>query len=235
MPIHLRAEQGDYAEACLVPGDPLRAKYLAETYLDNARQVNNERGMLGYTGEFNNKPISVQSTGMGCPSAAIVVEELVQLGVKKILRVGTCGGLQKTLKMGDLIIAISAVPADRTTSHYTAGEPHTPTADWELVHGAVHAAKKLGKKPHVGPVATSDTFYDPDVNRHQRWSERGILAVEMEAAVLFTIAALREVRAGCLLTVSDIVVGEEFIRISDEDLRHSVDEMAELAFQTLTA
>ena len=100
MPIHLRAEPGDYAEACLVPGDPLRAKYLADTYFDDAREVNGERGMLGYTGTFNGKPVSVQSTGMGCPSAAIVVEELVQLGVKQILRVGTCGGLQPDLAMG---------------------------------------------------------------------------------------------------------------------------------------
>jgi DeoD family purine-nucleoside phosphorylase len=235
MPIHLRAEPGDYAEACLAPGDPLRAKYLAETYLDEAQQVNSERGMLGYTGKFNGKPVSVQSTGMGCPSAAIVFEELAQLGVKRILRVGTCGGLQPDLAMGDLIIALSAVPADGTARHYTGGDPHAPTADWELVHGAVHAAKELGKKPRVGPIASSDTFYDPDTSRHQRWADRGILAVEMEAAVLFTIAALRKISAGCLLTVSDIVIGGEFVRITDEDLRQAVDEMAELAFHTVTS
>ena len=232
--IHLRARPGDYAETCLVPGDPIRAKYLAETYFDDARQVNEERGMLGYTGTFNGTPVSVQSTGMGCPSAAIVIEELVQLGVKRLLRVGTCGGLQPDLAMGELIIALSAVPADRTAAHYTGGEPHAPTADWELVHGAVHAAKHLGKKPRVGPIATSDTFYDPDDGRHQRWSDRGILAVEMEAAVLFTIAALRKVSAACLLTVSDIVIGDEFVRISDDDLRQAVDEMAELALHTVT-
>ncbi len=235
MPIHLRAEPGDYAEACLVPGDPLRAKYLADTYLDEVQQVNSERGMLGYTGTFNGKPVSVQSTGMGCPSAAIVFEELVQLGVQRILRVGTCGGLQPDLAMGELIIALSAVPADGTVQQYTNGDPHAPTADWELIHGAVHTAKELGKKPRVGPIASSDTFYDPDTGRHQRWSARGILAVEMEAAVLFTIAALRKISAGCLLTVSDIVIGEEFVRITDDDLRRAVDEMAELAFRTVTS
>ena len=108
MPIHVRAEPGDYAEACLLPGDPLRAKYIAETYFDNPVLRNEERAMYGYTGEFEGKPVSVQATGMGCPSAAIVIEELVQLGVKRLLRVGTCGGLQPDLKLGDLIVAVSA-------------------------------------------------------------------------------------------------------------------------------
>src|SRR3982751_6543306 len=114
MPLHIRAEPGDYAEACLLPGDPLRAKYIAETYLDRVRQTNAERGMLGYTGEGQGRPVSVQATGMGCPSAAIVMEELVQLGVKRFLRVGTCGGLQPDLRLGDLIVALSAVASDST-------------------------------------------------------------------------------------------------------------------------
>ena len=140
MPIHVRAEPGQYAEAVLLPGDPLRAKYIAETYLDNVEQRNAERGLLGYTGTFEGRPVSVQATGMGCPSAAIVVEELVQLGVKRLMRVGTCGGLQSDLELGDLIVAVTAVPADGTARHYVGGEPHCPTADWALVHGAVHAA-----------------------------------------------------------------------------------------------
>src|ERR671935_282815 len=151
MPIHVRAEPGDYADACLLPGDPLRAKYIAETYLDNAVQRNAERGMLGYTGEFEGRPVSVQATGMGCPSAAIVVEELVQLGVKRILRIGTCGGLQPDMKLGDLIVAISAVAADSTAQHLV-NEPHAPTADWELVHHAVHFAKELRRPLRVGPI-----------------------------------------------------------------------------------
>jgi purine-nucleoside phosphorylase len=234
VPIHIRAEPGDYAEACLLPGDPLRARYIAETYLDGAVERNSERGMLGYTGEYEGTPVSVQATGMGCPSAAIVMEELVQLGVQRFLRVGTCGGLQQDLELGELIVAVSAVPADGTARHYVGGEPHCPTADWELVHAAVHAAKKLDQPLRVGAIVSSDTFYDPDPERHRRWSERGVLGVEMEAAVLYTIGALRGVQAGCLLTVSDIVIGEQFTRISDEDLRAAVDRMTRVALATVT-
>ena len=195
MPIHVRAEPGDYAEACLLPGDPLRAQYIAETYFDDAVQRNDERGMLGYTGTWEGKPISVQATGMGCPSAAIVMEELVQLGVKRFLRVGTCGGLQPDMQLGDMIVALSAVPADRTVETYVDHEPHCPTASWELVHGAVHAAKEIGQAMRVGPIVSSDVFYNPDAGQYERWSKRGVLAVEMEAAVLFTIGALRDVQA----------------------------------------
>ena len=234
MPIHVRAEPGEYAEACLLPGDPLRAKYVAETFLENVEQRNWERGMLGYTGSFRGRPVSVQATGMGCPSAAIVIEELVQLGVKRLLRIGTCGGLQPDLGLGDLIVAVSAVAADATAQHLV-GEPHAPTADWELVHGAVHAAKELGRPVRVGPIVSSDLFYNPDEGQYQRWSDRGILAVEMEAAVLFTLGALRKVKAGCLLTVSDVVVEGEFVRITDEEMKAAVDQMTELALGTVTA
>ena len=233
-PIHIRAEPGDYAEACLLPGDPLRAKYIAETFLDDAVQRNAERGMLGYTGEFRGRPVSVQASGIGCPSAGIVIEELAMLGVKRILRVGTCGGLQPDLKLGDLIVAISAVPSDSTALHYVGGEPHAPTADFSLVHGAVHAAKELGKPVRVGPIVSSDVFYNPDEGQYRRWSERGILAVEMEAAVLFTLGALRRLKTGCLLTVSDVVVEGEFVRISDDEMRAAVDQMTELALVTVT-
>ena len=117
MPIHLRAEPGDYADAVLLPGDPLRAKYIAETYFDDVTQVNEERGLLGYTGTWEGKRISVQGTGMGCPGATIVFEELIQLGCKRLMRVGTCGGLQPHHALGDLIVALTAVPADATASH----------------------------------------------------------------------------------------------------------------------
>jgi 5'-methylthioadenosine phosphorylase/purine-nucleoside phosphorylase len=234
MPIHLRGNPGDYADGCLLPGDPLRAKYIAETFFDDPVEVNTERGMLGYTGTFQGKPVSVQASGMGCPSAAIVVEELVQLGVKKILRVGTCGGLQPGMTMGELIVAVSATPADRTAATLVRGEPHAPTADWELVHGAVHHAKELGKKVRVGGIVSSDVFYNPDGEQYQRWSDRGILGVEMEAATLFTLGALKKIRTGCLLTVSDVVVEGEFQRITDEDLRAAVDQMTELALVTIT-
>jgi DeoD family purine-nucleoside phosphorylase len=235
VPIHLRAEPGQYAEACLLPGDPLRAQYIAERYLEDVVERNHERGMLGYTGTYEGRAVSVQSTGMGCPSAAIVIEELVQLGVKRLMRVGTCGGLQTDLELGDLIVALTAVPADGTARHYVGGEPHCPTADWELVHGSVHAARELEQPLRVGAIASSDTFYDPDDERHRRWSSRGVLAVEMEAAILFTLGALRGVQAGCLLTVSDIVVGGEFTRISDEELQAAVDRMTRVALATVTA
>jgi DeoD family purine-nucleoside phosphorylase len=235
VPIHVRAEPGDYGEACLLPGDPLRATYIAETYLDNVVQRNSERGLLGYSGEWEGKPVSVQGTGMGCPSATIVFEELIQLGVKRLLRVGTCGGLQPDHALGDLIVALSAVPADATATHLVANEPHCPTASWELIHGAVHAAKELGQPMRVGPIVSSDLFYNPDDGQYARWSKRGVLAVEMEAAALFTVGALRGVESGCLLTVSDIVVDGDFKRISDEDLRAAVDRMTRVALATVTA
>ena len=173
---------------------------------------------------------------MGCPTAAIVIEELVKLGVKRFLRVGTCGGLQLDLHSVTSSSRSSAAPADGTTSHYVGGEPHAPTASWELVHEAVHVAKELGLPVRVGPIVSSDRFYNPDSGRHNRWSQRGLLAVEMEAAVLFTIAALRGVQAGCLLTVSDFVVdGEAVARISDEELHAAVDRMTGLALHMISA
>jgi DeoD family purine-nucleoside phosphorylase len=235
MPIHIRAEPGDYAEACLLPGDPLRAKYIAETYFDEPRPVNEERGLLGYTGTWEGKPISVQGTGMGCPGATIVFEELIQLGVTRLVRVGTCGGLQPTHALGDLIVAISAVPADSTAMHLVGNEPHCPTASWELVHGAVHVAKETGEALHVGPIVSSDLFYNPDPGQYERWSKRGVLGVEMEAAALFTLGALRGVLSGCLLTVSDIVVEGEFTRITDDELRAAVDRMTRIALATATS
>ncbi|HEY2787852.1 MAG TPA: hypothetical protein VGI72_00285 [Gaiellales bacterium] len=231
MPIHLRADKGDYAPAVLLPGDPLRAKRIAEEFLDGAEQVNGERGMLGYTGTFDGRPVSVQSTGMGCPSAAIVIEELIQLGSTRLIRVGTCGGLQPDLALGDLVVALSAVPGDATALRFTGGEAHAPTAHFGVTHGLIHAAKGLDLRPHVGPIASSDTFYDPDPDRHKRWAARGVLAVEMEAAVLFTIAALRGVEAACLLTVSDLIHGEEFVRISDAELAAAVARMTRLALR----
>jgi DeoD family purine-nucleoside phosphorylase len=233
VPIHLRGEAGDYAEACLLPGDPLRARWIAETLLDDARQVNAERGLLGFTGSFEGSPVSVQATGMGAPSTAIVVEELLQLGVRRLIRVGTCGALRPELALGDLVVALSAVPAESTSAALVGGEPHAPTADWELLHGMVHAAKELGERPHVGPIATSDTFYDPDPERHRRWGARGVLAVEMESSLLFTLAPLRGAQAATLLVVSDLVF-EEPVRIDDDALAQSVERMVRIALKAAT-
>jgi DeoD family purine-nucleoside phosphorylase len=233
VPIHLRAKPGDYAQACLLPGDPLRARFIAERYLEGALQVNGERGLLGFTGTYEGKPVSVQATGMGTPSTAIVVEELVQLGVTRLLRVGTCGAVSDRVSLGDLVLALAAVPADGTSRRYTGGEPHAPTADWELLHGTVHAAKELGRKLTVGLIASTDVFYEPDEALNDRFAQRGVLAVEMEAAALFTIAALRGVQAGCLLVVSDLV--QSRTRIDDDALARGVEAMAELALRAVTA
>ena len=192
------------------------------------------RRMLGFRGTWEGKPVSVQATGMGCPSAAIVIEELVMLGCKKLLRVGTCGGLQPHHALGDMIVALSAVPQDGTTNTYVK-EPHAPTADWGLVHGAVHAAKEIGQPIHVGSVVSSDVFYNPDAEQYQRWSDRGVLAVEMEAAILFTLGGLRKVQTGCVLIVSDIVVEGEFTRITDDEMRAAVDRMTRVALATVTS
>jgi DeoD family purine-nucleoside phosphorylase len=241
VPIHLRAEPGEYADAVLLPGDPLRAKYIADTYLDDVQQVNSERGLLGFTGTWEGKPVSVQGTGMGCPGATIVFEELIQLGSTKLMRVGTCGGLQAHHALGDLIVALTAVPADSTAMHLVNGEPHCPTASWQLIHGAVHAAKEIGQPMHVGPIVSSDLFYNPSEGQYQRWSQRGVLAVEMEAAALFTVAAVggigkvQGVHAGCLLTVSDIIVEGVFTRITDDELRAAVDRMTRVALATVTS
>jgi len=240
MPIHVRAEPGQYAEAVLLPGDPLRAKYIADTYLEDVVQRNSERGLLGFTGTYKGKPVSVQGTGMGCPGATIVFEELVQLGCKKLIRVGTCGGLQPHHQLGDVIVALTAVPADSTAMHLVNNEPHCPTASWELIHGAVHAAKEIGQPMHVGPIVSSDLFYNPNEGQYERWSQRGVLAVEMEAAALFTVAAIGGigkaggVHGGCLLTVSDIIVEGVFTRITDEELRAAVDRMTRVALATVT-
>ena len=229
MPIHVRAEPDQLAEAVLLPGDPLRAKYIAETYLQAPEQINAERGLLGYTGEYKGKRVSVQGTGMGCPGATIVFEELVQLGCQKLIRVGTCGGLQASHQLGDLIVALSAVPADSTAMHLVGGEPHCPTASWGSCTRRCTAPSSEQQPLHVGPIVSSDLFYNPDPGQYERWASRGVLAVEMEAAALFTVGAIRGVQAACLLTVSDIVVEGVFTRITDEELRAAVDRMTTLA------
>jgi DeoD family purine-nucleoside phosphorylase len=229
MPIHIRAEPGDYADAVLLPGDPLRAKYIAETYLEDVVQRNAERGLLGYTGTYGGKPVSVQGTGMGCPGATIVFEELIQLGCKRLIRVGTSRGLQPHCALGDLIVALTAVPGDSTAMHLVGNDPHCPTASWSIVHQAVHLAEEAGEHLHVGPIVSNDLFYSADEGLYDRMSKRGVLAVEMEAAALFTVGALRGIETGCLLTVSDIMVDGNFTRIHDEELRAAVDRMTRLA------
>ena len=156
MPIHLRAEPGDYAPNVLCPGDPVRSTYIAETFFDPGfRCVNTERGMLGYTGPFEGQPISVQTTGMGCPSAGIVFEELVMLGARRLVRVGTCGGLGEGMRMGDTVVALSASTDDATPLRYASMPGFSPTASHTLVETAVGLSRDSGATVHVGPIVTS--------------------------------------------------------------------------------
>jgi DeoD family purine-nucleoside phosphorylase len=231
MPIHLRAEPGDYAPHVLCPGDPRRAQYIAETFFDpGARCVNEERGMLGFTGTFDGAPISVQSTGMGCPSAGIVFEELITLGATRLVRVGTCGGLGEDVRMGDTVVAASASADDTTPLRYAGMDGFAPTATWTLVEAAAGASRESGARVHVGPIVTSGLFYDPDPGAFARWHRLGHIGVEMEAAMLYTVAAVKRVEAVAMMTVSD-VLGDDgsSVRVSDEELRSGVDRMMRIA------
>jgi 5'-methylthioadenosine phosphorylase/purine-nucleoside phosphorylase len=230
MPIHLRATPSDYAPAVLVPGDPRRATYIAETFFDPGfRLVNEERGALGYTGTYQGSPISVQSVGMGGASVGIYYNELIQLGARRIIRVGTVGGLGPKVRMGDTIVAISATPDDPMTAMLTGGEAHAPTATWELVERSVAAARDAGVPVHVGPIVSSAVFYDPRPGMFEKWSTRGHLGVEMEASILYTLGALNGVETLCICAVSDLLVGEDRERIGDDDLRRAVDAMMRVA------
>lgn len=230
MPIHLRAQPGDYAPNVLCPGDPRRARYIAETFFEpEFRCVNEERGMLGFTGTFEGKPISVQTTGMGCPSAGIVFEELAQLGVRRMVRVGTCGGLGG-VEMGETVVAASASADDHTALRYAQMDGFAPTASWNLVEVAARLGREAGHVVHVGPVVTSALFYDPDTSAAARWLRTGHLGVEMEAAMMYAVAAVRRLEALAIMTVSDkLGEGGASERISNDDLRSGVDRMMRLA------
>jgi 5'-methylthioadenosine phosphorylase/purine-nucleoside phosphorylase len=231
MPIHLRAEAGDYAPNVLCPGDPRRAAYIAETFFDPGyRTVNEERGMLGFTGTFEGAPISVQTTGMGCPSAGIVFEELAMLGVQRLIRVGTCGGLQDDMQMGDTVIGISATAEDTTALRYAQMESYAPAATFDLIEKAVQLSREHGARVHVGPILSSAVFYDPDPDTFARWKRTGHLGVEMEAAMMYTVAAVKGLEALAMMTVSDILEESgDTTRISDEELKRGVDDMMRLA------
>jgi len=235
--IHLHAEPGDYAPLVLLPGDPQRATTIAGRFdggLDEARLVNDNRGLLGYTGTVGGRPISVQTTGMGPPSIAIVTEELLRLGARQLVRVGTTGALQADLQLGDLIIATASTPTDGTTATFMGGKPYAPAADFALTHALVHAAERLGVPFRVGPIATIDVFshYHPDPNFVRPWRDAGALAVEMEASALFYLAASRGVQAACLGVVVDVDTGEanqEHTYLSPAELESAVGRMIDVA------
>lgn len=227
MPIHLRAEPDDYAPNVLCPGDPRRAAYIAETFFDPGyRTVNEERGMLGFTGTFEGAPISVQTTGMGCASAGIVFEELVMLGARRLIRVGTCGGLKDGMNMGDTAIGLSATAEDTTALRYAQMPSYAPAATFELVETAVGLSREQGATVHVGPILTSGVFYDPDPGTFARWKRVGHIGVEMEAAMMYAVAAVHGIEALAMMTVSDLLEESgDTTRISDEELKRGVDAM----------
>lgn len=233
--IHVRAEVGDYAPLVLLPGDPNRARKIAERFdggLEGSREVNAHRALYGWTGTYQGQPVSVQTSGMGTPSFAIVAEELLRLGAKQLIRVGTCGGIAPGLRTGDLVVAISACPTDGATNTYLHGDRYAPTADFALTHTLVHAAEKAGIPVRVGSVASVDVFYNTDPDYASKWRERGVLAFEMEASVLFFLAARAGVQAACLLTVSDVLSEEvttEETYMSAEELDAAVERMIEVA------
>ncbi len=235
--LHLRAEPGDYAPIVLLPGDPNRATAIAALFdggLEAARRVNEHRLLYGYTGAYRGVPVSVQTTGIGAPAAAIVVEELLRLGARRLVRVGTCGGIGAGIRTGEIVIASSATPFDGTTATYLHGEPYAPAADFSLVRALVDAAVTAGATHHVGPICTVDVFYNPDADYFARWAARGVLAFEMESSAIFFLAARAraagdDVRAATILTVSD-VLGEG---VSSEDSYLPLDELERRTATTL--
>jgi DeoD family purine-nucleoside phosphorylase len=210
---------------------------MAETFFDpGARCVNDERGMLGFTGTYHGTPISVQSVGMGGPSAGIYYNELIQLGATRIVRVGTAGGLADTLQMADTIVCLSGTPDDPSVAQLTDGEAHAPTGDWRLIELSARLAREKGATVHVGSVVSSALFYDTRQGQLMRWKQRGHLAVEMEVATLYTLAAIHRVEAVALVTVSDLIEESGNVeRITDEDLQRGVDRMMAVACDVAVA
>ncbi|MCV0404176.1 MAG: purine-nucleoside phosphorylase [Chloroflexi bacterium] len=237
--IHLRAEEGDYAPLVLLPGDPNRARRISERFDEgSARQVNEHRGLLGFTGTYHGVPVSVQTSGMGTPSLSIVVEELLRLGARRLIRVGTCGGIAKGLKTGELVIATAACPVDGATATYLHGEPYAPAADFGLTRALVDAATTANVGVRTGLIASVDVFYNTDDDYAQRWRDRGVLAFEMEASALFYLAARAGVAAACALTVSDVLgddVSSEESYLPLEELDRAIDRMIDLALEAGTA
>lgn len=233
MSIHIEANKGDIAKTILLPGDPLRAKFIAETFLENPKQYNNVRGMLGYTGTYKGVEVSVQGTGMGIPSISIYVHELIhEYGVKNLMRVGSCGSMQEHVKIRDVILASSASTTSSINKNRFRGMDFAPTASFDLLHTAYTKAKELGVNVHVGNVLSSDIFYDT-TGAAKLYMDAGTLGVEMEAAALYTEAAFAGVNALTLLTVSDsLITGEETTALERQE---TFKEMMKIALETAVA
>ena len=211
---HIQAQVGEIAETILLPGDPLRAKFIADTYLENVKQFNATRNMFGFTGTYKGRLVSVMGTGMGCPSMGIYSYELIHIyGCKNLIRIGTAGTMQPEVHVKEMVFGMGAC----TTSNYVRlmGLPGTfaPICSFELLEKAVASAKELGYKYHVGNISSGDTFYGVDLPHGKTWAEMGVLAGEMESAALYTNAAAAGVNALCIVTISD---GPEEITTAEE-------------------
>jgi purine-nucleoside phosphorylase len=232
---HNHAKPGDYAEAVLLPGDPLRAKWIAETFFENPKLVNSVRNCLGYTGTWKGKPVSVQASGMGQPSLAIYVHELINVfGVKKIIRVGTCGGLSADVKVRDIILAQGASTDSGIVKGRFGAFNFAPIADFGLLRTAANLAEERGLPYHAGNMLSSDVFYHADgFAGYDKLPEHGVIGVEMEAAVLYTLAARFKVKALAICTMTDSLITHE--EMSADERQSSLKEMVELSLDTAIA
>lgn len=230
MSIHINAQPGDIASTVLMPGDPLRAKFIAEKFLQKAVCYNDVRGMYGYTGFYKGKRISVQASGMGVPSISIYAHELItSYNVKNIIRIGTCGSLQENVKIKDVIMAMSASHDSNINLQRFDGMTYAPTASFKLLERAYHTAQKLGIEVKVGNIFTTDTFYHDNSTDWKRWADFGVLAVEMETVGLYTLAAKHGINALTILTVSDsLVTGEA---TSAEERQTTFTQMMNIALE----
>ena len=232
MSTHIQAKEGDIAESILLPGDPLRAKWIAETFLKDPVCYNNVRGMLGYTGTFNGKRISVQGTGMGVPSTLIYCHELINnYGVKNLIRVGSAGSYKKNIVLQDIIIAMAASTTSGINNSRFVNADYSPTANFDLFMKAALYAREHNIPIKAGNVLTSDEFYEDDPEAYKKWADFGVLCVEMETAGLYTIAAKHEVKALSILTISDSLVTDD--QLSSQDREQSFSKMIGIALGAL--
>jgi len=233
MSIHIGAKAGQIVETVLLPGDPLRAQYVAETYLENPECYSQVRGMLGFTGTYNGKKVSVQGTGMGIPSISIYVHELItEYGAKQLIRIGTCGTLQEDIGLGEVILAQGASTDSAINRIRFSGSDFAPVASFELLLKAYETAREQGVAVRVGTVLTGDTFYSDDPDFWKIWARYGILAAEMETAALYTLAAGHNVQGLSILTVSDNLVTMEIA--SAEQRQRGYTAMMEIALKVAT-
>lgn len=232
MSTHIEAKQGEIAESVLLPGDPMRAKWIAETFLEDAKCYNEVRGMLGYTGTFQGKRVSVQGTGMGIPSALIYCHELINdYGVKNLIRVGSAGSYQKDIGLRDIVIAMSASSTSGINNTRFVNCDYSPTANYELFMKAAQYAKEKNIAIKAGNVLSSDQFYEDNFDNYKKWAEFGVLCVEMEAAGIYTIAAKYNVKALAILTISDSLVTGEATTADERE--GSFSQMIEIALNTI--